>query len=248
MPSTMTMEEPKKHWRRLHRTRTPPLVLWTNFKNCSPTRISGTVCSFPMRKRSWQLCGPIRRLFSSDRLGEQLNQYTQLWLEEHVAALAALIAKGLSRRDSAAALNEQFGTTYTRNAVIGVAHRRGLIVLRKPKRKPKPVKQQRYEPKKRQPVFSYAAYVALECSEIVPLNLSLLDLELGQCRFPYGDNDFTFCGHPAQEGLSYCPSHEKHCHKRPYAISQADHQSRRERSIRFYRQKMKQEFLTCDPV
>ncbi len=38
--------------------------------------------------------------------------------------------------------------------------------------------------------------------------LSLIDLEAGDCRYPYGGDEegeaITFCGHPQREGSSYC--------------------------------------------
>lgn len=40
------------------------------------------------------------------------------------------------------------------------------------------------------------------------LNLTLLELERGQCHFPFGDGPtYLFCGQPVQKGSSYCP----HC-------------------------------------
>jgi GcrA cell cycle regulator len=45
----------------------------------------------------------------------------------------------------------------------------------------------------------------------VPRHLSLLELEDGDCRYPYGGDAegeaITFCGHPRREGSSYCASH-----------------------------------------
>lgn len=40
-----------------------------------------------------------------------------------------------------------------------------------------------------------------------PLNLKLIELEAGQCRYPYGDRAMTFCGHPVFRGSSYCEAH-----------------------------------------
>jgi GcrA cell cycle regulator len=52
---------------------------------------------------------------------------------------------------------------------------------------------------------------ALRCVDINPRHLSLLQLEAGDCRYPYGgDNDgeaITFCGHPKREESSYCAAH-----------------------------------------
>jgi GcrA cell cycle regulator len=51
----------------------------------------------------------------------------------------------------------------------------------------------------------------LRCVEVNPRHLSLVDLEPGDCRYPYGgeeDGDvITFCGHPQREGSSYCVPH-----------------------------------------
>lgn len=45
------------------------------------------------------------------------------------------------------------------------------------------------------------------CVEVVPLHAQLMDLNQGQCRYPYGDGPFTFCAQPA--GGSYCPAHTR---------------------------------------
>jgi GcrA cell cycle regulator len=46
---------------------------------------------------------------------------------------------------------------------------------------------------------------------ITPRHLALVDLEAGDCRYPYGGDaegePITFCGHPRQEGSSYCLAH-----------------------------------------
>lgn len=43
---------------------------------------------------------------------------------------------------------------------------------------------------------------------MTPLHLTLFDLEEGQCRFPFGDGPFTFCGHLVREdGKPYCAEH-----------------------------------------
>ena len=61
------------------------------------------------------------------------------------------------------------------------------------------------------PVFERVELPALRCVEIVPRHLSLVDLEPGDCRYPYGGDEegeaITFCGHPRREGSSYCAPH-----------------------------------------
>jgi GcrA cell cycle regulator len=53
--------------------------------------------------------------------------------------------------------------------------------------------------------------VKLRCVGITPRLLSLVELEPGDCRYPYGgDKDgeaITFCGHPRLAGSSYCTPH-----------------------------------------
>ena len=53
--------------------------------------------------------------------------------------------------------------------------------------------------------------VKLRCVEIDPRHLSLMDLEPGDCRYPYGGDEegeaITFCGHPQRRGTSYCVAH-----------------------------------------
>ena len=45
----------------------------------------------------------------------------------------------------------------------------------------------------------------LRCVEIEPRHLSLIDLEHGDCRYPYGGDEegeaITFCGHPRRAGF-----------------------------------------------
>ena len=51
----------------------------------------------------------------------------------------------------------------------------------------------------------------LRCAEVEPRHLSLIELERGDCRYPYGGDEegeaITFCGHPRQPGSSYCTPH-----------------------------------------
>lgn len=42
-----------------------------------------------------------------------------------------------------------------------------------------------------------------------PLNISLIEIKRRQCRYPYGDRPFTFCGHHTKDGSSYCEHHHR---------------------------------------
>lgn len=55
----------------------------------------------------------------------------------------------------------------------------------------------------------------LHCVEVTPLNLALVELQAGDCRYPYGDTDFTFCGLPALAGAPYCVPHYHLCRQVP---------------------------------
>lgn len=46
-----------------------------------------------------------------------------------------------------------------------------------------------------------------------PLHLNLADLEYGQCRFPFGDGPFTFCGCQTYEDSPYCAEHHALTHQ-----------------------------------
>jgi GcrA cell cycle regulator len=51
----------------------------------------------------------------------------------------------------------------------------------------------------------------LRCAEVEPRHLVLIELEHGDCRYPYGGGEegeaITFCGHPRCPGSSYCTPH-----------------------------------------
>lgn len=56
---------------------------------------------------------------------------------------------------------------------------------------------------------------------VVPLNMELDDLKNSQCRYPYGDGPFTFCGHPVKENSPYCDEHHDICFRsiRPIQVN-----------------------------
>ncbi len=147
------------------------------------------------------------------------------WAEEHSRALREYLAKGLTFSQIANAINARFDTAYSRNATIGRARRLGLSGPErpdrpsrpKPQRQPSPARLKKMrarlsaEPRLRRAVFERAAALQLRCVGIVPRHLSLVELEPGDCRYPYGGDAegeaITFCGHPRREGSSYCVSH-----------------------------------------
>lgn len=153
-----------------------------------------------------------------------------LWPEEHSQELARLVASGMVYRLVAEALNEKFGTSHTKNAIVGKVQRLGLTAPEKPKRPPyvrKPKARRREREVIRivpangnSNVMRVLRTVVLEqaklrCVEIVPRHLSLIELEAGDCRYAFGDGPFTFCGHPVHAGSSYCMPHTALCKEPP---------------------------------
>jgi GcrA cell cycle regulator len=146
------------------------------------------------------------------------------WPSEHSRALCDLHAKGMSYGEIAKEMNARFGTSYTRNAVLGRGKRIGLVT---------PESARQWQPPRRQvpkveraelhatrasqtsflvpPVPKRAEPVQLRCVGISPRLIGLIDLEAGDCHYPYGgetDNDpIVFCGHPRQPGSCYCTPH-----------------------------------------
>ena len=145
------------------------------------------------------------------------------WAPQHCDALREYLAKGMSYSEIADAINAKFGTAYTRNAAIGRGRRLGLVGPDQPKdsprvprrastpRPPKSRKPRAAEPVQLKPALVCVEPVKLRCVGIKPRLLSLIDLERGDCRYPYGGDRegeaIAFCGHPTREGSSYCTAH-----------------------------------------
>ena len=145
------------------------------------------------------------------------------WAPEHSQALREYRARGMSYAQIAKAINARFGTAYSRSAAIGRGKRMGLAGPDRtdnfPKPPPKATRPRprklrvRHVPESARPVpgFESVQTVRLHCVEIDPRHLSLMELERGDCRYPYGgdeeDEAITFCGHPRRQGSSYCMSH-----------------------------------------
>jgi GcrA cell cycle regulator len=141
------------------------------------------------------------------------------WAAEHSAALREYLAKGMPFSEIADAINAKFKTAYSRNAAIGRARRMGLAGPDRPQMPPRLDRLRELRPAKSRtvdfhwpmPVFEKAEPVKLRCVEIEPRHLSLIELERGDCRYPYGGDSegdaITFCGHPRRRGSSYCAPH-----------------------------------------
>ncbi len=143
------------------------------------------------------------------------------WPPKHCEALREFFASGMSYAGVTRAINAKFNTDYSRSAVIGRARRMGLVGLARSGELPRPQRtnaprlrltsERRIAPWPVMPDFEKSEPVKLRCVAIEPRHLSLLELERGDCRYPYGgdaENEaITFCGHPRRPGSSYCTPH-----------------------------------------
>lgn len=103
----------------------------------------------------------------------------------------------------------------SRNSVIGKLHRMGIFGGKKQPTARLPRKggakvgalasavlaAQRSEPKFKAVRFKSAP------DHVAPLNKQLWELNSDECKWPYGDGPFLFCGHPIRDGFPYCPGH-----------------------------------------
>jgi GcrA cell cycle regulator len=121
--------------------------------------------------------------------------------------------------------SRRFGTAYSRSAAIGRAKRIGLAVPERPQARPplvpkalKRLKAAVPTPRKRRaeeaaapPAPDRAEPVKLRCVGIQPRLVTLVELEKGDCRYPYGGDKegeaITFCGHPRFGNSPYCGPH-----------------------------------------
>jgi GcrA cell cycle regulator len=129
-----------------------------------------------------------------------------------------------SAKDIAISLQER-GYCVTRSSIIGVIHRAGLTLEHKSEER-----RRRASPPKREqkmkavprlvgassaggPLFKTVMIPDLDlaCADITPRNVPMTDLNKNECRYPYGDGPFTFCGHPT-DGGSYCAGHKAICY------------------------------------
>lgn len=140
------------------------------------------------------------------------NRHGAKWTVEHDEELRKLRSTGFSASQIGGLINKQFGTRYTRNATIGRCHRLNLAA-NPPSHRITPLPDKRRRPREVQwTVKQWAAApwpesVSVRCVEVIPQNVSLIDLAPNGCRWAYGDSPFVFCNQPQGDGSSYCWTH-----------------------------------------
>jgi GcrA cell cycle regulator len=133
-----------------------------------------------------------------------------MWTAEQDNQLRELHTTGMPFSE----IGEMMGVT--RNAAIGRAHRLGLPPRRDMSAPRKPRNRSPNRPKaeprvsKRRLAMLQAEPLLRDVPNTPPIRAkSLLDLAKGECRWPFGDKPYTFCGCRTFTGLPYCVGHAR---------------------------------------
>jgi len=163
-----------------------------------------------------------------------LENTTKTWTDERVELLRQFNDKG-SNADIAKWINEQAGTSFTRNAIIGKRMRLGLIQVREPKSRAES-RQGKYSKRVLRSDFKRghprpADFGTLFDIANMPLPPEFLGIPLEKltdktCKYPRGDSPFVFCGQPSKEDSSYCPHCHSLCYQRPEPPSDKRHRQK----------------------
>lgn len=128
------------------------------------------------------------------------------WTDEHVALLKKLWGEGRT----AAEIAKVLGSGFTRNAVIGKAHRLKLSSRLSPISSPTP--KVKVANTQKIPVTRAPRQAPLIPVKIDVKGIKLVDLKERMCRWPLGDPKdpgFNFCGCNTVPGLPYCIDHAR---------------------------------------
>jgi GcrA cell cycle regulator len=148
----------------------------------------------------------------------------EYWIAPADEALSRLVkADLLSYSLIAKEINREFGTKFTRCAAIGRAGRLGLRDPRvrrvpvhglQPAVYGKPPAPSAPRVRKRKVHVMLALPKEYVLPNVAPRHVGLIELELGECRWPYGHGPFTFCACPVfSEAHPYCEAHTIAAHR-----------------------------------
>jgi GcrA cell cycle regulator len=138
-----------------------------------------------------------------------INPNRPLWTDEAKDRLRFLYAdpQRLSASIIARRMNEEFGASLTRNAIVGQIDRLGLP---KRGRAPAAIRVPRVRVVRGQVIRAAAPIVDIDDQQIpIDQRKTLLELERHHCRWPVGDPqaDLFFCGAVKLDDHSYCAAH-----------------------------------------
>jgi GcrA cell cycle regulator len=157
------------------------------------------------------------------RLG---NASALKWTPEHDAALIRLRSNGHSSAKAAAALNGEFGTSYSRNAVIGRVFRLQLTFpgQKRPAKvlKIRPARVRSAPVKAKLPPIDFDVVSDIPI-DICPNRVLLLFADESHCRWPAADDGGAemVCGDTKVEGRSWCAMHCRVAFRAPETRRQA---------------------------
>jgi GcrA cell cycle regulator len=135
------------------------------------------------------------------------------WTPENIERVKALAEGGFSAAQIAAAIGG-----VSRNAVVGVGHRQGIRFHGNPglrvgtSRASRAPQSETAPTKSRLSIVNELLRKPQTETEVERFMLTFDELNRGDCKYPFGDSDFRFCGLPAIEGQPYC----QHCSRLAY--------------------------------
>ena len=122
------------------------------------------------------------------------------WSEDEMKIAQEMYAQGKSYTEIGAALKR------TRNGIAGLAHRLNFD-------RPKKIVEKKIPKKNKDVTPVTVAEVKKDIKIGAPPSdeglKSLSDLGVNDCRWPFGEEDYTFCARPCLEGHPYCEEHFK---------------------------------------
>lgn len=141
------------------------------------------------------------------------------WTDEMVASLTERWESGDFASDVALAMSEEFQHRFSRNMILGKAHRLKLRTPNKPskpKAKKKPVQRKKIIPRRPllvsaipdMPIEPVRKDVWAACED----SISILSVTDKTCRWPLAESNFVFCGHDVERGR-YCSHHASIAYK-----------------------------------
>ncbi|HZT24126.1 MAG TPA: GcrA family cell cycle regulator [Pseudolabrys sp.] len=135
------------------------------------------------------------------------------WSDDTIGYLRECWDAGWSAAKCAKAINDKFGMRFSRNAIIGKAHRLGLAKRKQSTRQaaaPKPVRQSAPAFKQRGKLVLLRPAADDDAADAPNGGVTCAELLPHHCRWPLGDPklpSFRYCGSPAIEPYPYCARH-----------------------------------------